>query len=203
MGVCLAALSALAMTTSRPTRRRSRRLLQPILLRRRPGNPPRHRLALRAGPRPTGLRPNRPTGLTPSNIPPGRRNIASTSTTTTSRLEPSSAACSAPRSARVGKGPGAAVGGALGVGAGATVGANAAVANCPPGYVIRAGAPAFVYAGPYYDPALVYAPAWYNPWVWVGGQWVYYPYRYWYWYHPAYWGPGWVARPWRYHYRRW
>ena len=65
------------------------------------------------------------------------------------------------------------------------------------------GAPAFIYTGPYYDPALVYAPAWYNPWVWSGGRWVYYPYRYWYWYHPAYWGPGWRGGSWRYHYRRW
>jgi hypothetical protein len=98
---------------------------------------------------------------------------------------------------------GALVGGALGAGTGAAIGAASSSNGCPPGYVVRAGAPAFVYAGPYHAPAIVYAPAWYRPWVWSGGHWVYYPYRYWYWFHRGYWRPGWVAHPWHYGYRRW
>jgi hypothetical protein len=76
------------------------------------------------------------------------------------------------------RGAGAVVGGALGAGAGATVGASASSANCPPGYVVRAGAPGFYFAGPAYG---VYGPAWYQPWVFEGGVWVYRPYRSWYW----------------------
>ena len=98
---------------------------------------------------------------------------------------------------------GALVGGALGAGTGAAIGATASSNSCPPGYVVRVGAPAFVYAGPYYAPAFAYGPAWYRPWVWSGGHWVYYPYRYWYWFHRGYWRPGWVGHPWRYRYRRW
>jgi hypothetical protein len=57
------------------------------------------------------------------------------------------------------------------------VGANSGTAgNCPPGYVLGPGAPAFV--GP-----VVYAPGWYNPWVWEGGRYVYIPYRTYYWRH--------------------
>ncbi len=105
--------------------------------------------------------------------------------------------------AAAGKGAGAAVGGVLGAGTGAVVGSTASPSACPPGYVVSPGAPAFAYTGPYYDPALVYAPDWYSPWVWIDGRWVYHPYRYWYWYHPVHWQPGWRAGPWHYHYRRW
>lgn len=100
-------------------------------------------------------------------------------------------------------GTGALIGGAVGAGAGAAVGASTPAYGCPPGYVVAAGAPPFVYSGPYWGPAVTWAPAWYQPWVWVNGHWVYYPYRYWYWWHRAYWRPGWYARPWHYHYYRW
>jgi len=92
-----------------------------------------------------------------------------------------------------GHGSGALAGGAVGAVTGAAVGSSAP-ASCPPGNVVRAGAPVFVYAGPAYDPGL--APAWYQPWVWVGGRWVYYPYRYAYWAGPAYPRGHWVGGPW-------
>lgn len=98
-------------------------------------------------------------------------------------------------------GAGAVVGGLLGAGTGAAIGANSNPGGgCPPGYVIRAGAPGFYWAGP---PVATWAPAWYHPWVFVGGHWIYHPYRYWYWQHRNYWHPGWHARPWRSHYERW
>lgn len=97
-------------------------------------------------------------------------------------------------------GRGALVGGAIGAGTGAVAGAAAPSGACPPGYVVAPGAPAFTYGGPAYT-SVVWAPAWYHPWVFVGGRWVYHPYRYWYWSHRAYWRPGWHARPWRYRYR--
>jgi hypothetical protein len=101
-------------------------------------------------------------------------------------------------------GAGAVVGGALGATAGAEIGANTGDgAACPPGYMVRAGAPIFAYGGPVYPPAVVYGPSWYQPWVWVDGHWVYRPYRYWYWRNDTYWRPGWRAGPWTYHYRRW
>ena len=84
--------------------------------------------------------------------------------------------------AALGHSPGAAaVGGVLGVATGAAIGASNA-GSCPPGYMIRAGAPPFAYAEPYY------APPWYQPWVWVDGAWYYYPYGMWYWrtYRPYY-----------------
>lgn len=92
---------------------------------------------------------------------------------------------------------GAAIGGAIGAGTGAVAGSSYGGGGCPPGFVVAAGAPAFVYAGPYY----AWAPAWYHPWVWAGGRWAYHPYRSWYWAHRAYWRPGWRARPGRW--RRW
>lgn len=95
-------------------------------------------------------------------------------------------------------GRGALVGGAIGAGTGAVAGSASAAGGCPPGYVIAAGAPAFAYGGPY----VAWAPAWYHPWVWVGGRWVYHPYRRWYWAHRNYWRPGWHGRPTRWH-RRW
>src|ERR1700761_269228 len=99
---------------------------------------------------------------------------------------------------------GAVVGGALGATAGAALGANTEHGpSCPPGYVIAAGAPAFVYAGPPVAPAVVYGPDWYQPWVFVDGRWVYRPYRYWYWDHSAYWRPDWRPAHWRYYGHRW
>jgi hypothetical protein len=83
---------------------------------------------------------------------------------------------------------GAVVGGALGATAGAAIGSSSTdTRGCPPGYYIRAGAPAFYYGGPYVAPAVVVGPGWYNPWFWSGGRWVYRPYRSWYWNHPGYW----------------
>lgn len=90
-----------------------------------------------------------------------------------------------------GRAAGAVAGGAVGVVTGAAIGSNAP-ASCPPGFIVRAGAPPFVYAGPYYDPGAV----WYQPWVWVDGRWVYEPYPYAYWVGPAYWRGPWFGRPW-------
>jgi hypothetical protein len=99
---------------------------------------------------------------------------------------------------------GAVVGGALGAMAGAAIGASSApAAACPPGYAVAAGAPAFAYVGPVYEPAVIYGPSWYQPWVWVDGRWVYRPYRYWYWDHRAYWRPDWRPGAWHYRYHRW
>ena len=99
---------------------------------------------------------------------------------------------------------GAIVGGALGATAGAAIGARSTTSpSCPPGYVVRADAPAFVYGPGPYPVDVIYGPAWYQPWVWVDGRWVYRPYRYWYWTHNAYWRPGWRPGPWDYHYRHW
>lgn len=96
---------------------------------------------------------------------------------------------------------GAIVGGAVGATAGASIGANSTNGGaCPPGYVVRGGAPAFYYSG---GPAYYAGPSWYNPWVFVGGRYVYHPYRYWYWNHRAYWKPGWRAKPFKYRHRRW
>jgi len=67
--------------------------------------------------------------------------------------------------------------------------------------VVRSGAPAFVYEGP--AAPVFWAPPGYNPWVFVGGAWVYHPYRYWYFSHAAYWRPGWRPGGFVYHYRRW
>lgn len=99
-------------------------------------------------------------------------------------------------------GRGALVGGAIGAGTGAVAGAATPGGPCPPGYVVAGGAPAFAYGGPYYGPAVTWAPAWYRPWVWVGGRWVYHPYRYWYWNHPGAWRAGWHGRPWHSRWRR-
>lgn len=97
------------------------------------------------------------------------------------------------------RGEGAVVGGVLGAGAGAAIGSSSSdTRGCPPGYVIRSGAPAFYYGGPGYG-AAYYGPSWYNPWIWSGGQWVYHPYREWYYRHPAYWRRGGYRRHY-YHY---
>jgi hypothetical protein len=86
--------------------------------------------------------------------------------------------------ALTGRGVGALAGGAVGAVTGAAVGSTAPT-SCPPGYVVRAGAPY-----PYY-PAVVYGPGW----VWAGDHWVYPPYAPPYW-GPVYWRGGWVGRPW-------
>lgn len=83
------------------------------------------------------------------------------------------------------RGAGAVVGGALGAVAGGAL-ANNAGPGCPPGFVLRPGAPAFYYAPP--SGVYVYdAPGWYNPWLWYDGRWIYRPYpyhRYWYEHYP-------------------
>lgn len=82
----------------------------------------------------------------------------------------------------------------VGMAAGAAIGAvgGAAVASssggqtspgCPPGYVVRNGAPAYAYAQADYYYA---APAWYRPWVYVDNYWVYRPYPYHGWYYRTY-----------------
>ena len=77
----------------------------------------------------------------------------------------------------------AAFGAVVGAGTGAAIAGsenNATSPGCPPGYVVRAGAPAYPYSYPGYYYA---APGWYQPWVFIGGDWVYrpYPYHDWYW----------------------
>jgi hypothetical protein len=84
-------------------------------------------------------------------------------------------------SARSPAGRWAVAGGALGALAGASVGASTTSPGCPPGFVVRPGAPAFVNSG--FGPGWVYtAPPDYRPWVLVNGRWAYRPYpyhRYW------------------------
>lgn len=91
------------------------------------------------------------------------------------------------------------VGGAVGAGTGALIGSShQAPGGCPPGYVLRGGAPSFAYGAP--AGAVFWAPRWYNPWIWYGGHWVYRPYRDWYFTHGGpYWAPGWRPGPYRYH----
>ncbi|HLK23929.1 MAG TPA: hypothetical protein VKT30_04655 [Caulobacteraceae bacterium] len=86
---------------------------------------------------------------------------------------------------RYDRGAGIVAGGALGALAGGAIG-NAQASennpNCPPGYVLREGAPAF-YPGPVYGEVVYEAPGWYDPWEWYGGHWIYRPYpyhRFWY-----------------------
>lgn len=89
---------------------------------------------------------------------------------------------------RYDRGAGAVVGGGLGAIAGGAI-ANSQGPGCPPGFVVRPGAPAFVYGPPPGASVVVYdAPAWYNPWIWYNGAWIYRPYPY-----HRYWGE---------HYRR-
>lgn len=82
----------------------------------------------------------------------------------------------------------------VGMAAGAAIGAvgGAAVASstggetspgCPPGYVMRGGAPVYAYAQSDYYYA---APSWYRPWVYVDNYWVYRPYPYHGWYYRTY-----------------
>ena len=87
---------------------------------------------------------------------------------------------------RYDRGGRAVAGGALGAVAGAAIGGSPANnPNCPPGYVLRAGAPPFY--PPVYGEVIYAAPGWYDPWLWYGGHWIYRPYpyhRYWYRAHP-------------------
>ena len=71
-----------------------------------------------------------------------------------------------------------AAGGAVLGGAAAASSSGATSPGCPPGYVLRAGAPAFYYGADY----AYAAPAGYNPWLFSGGRWVYRPYPYHRWY---------------------
>jgi hypothetical protein len=94
------------------------------------------------------------------------------------------------------RGAGAVVGGALGAVAGGAI-ANNQGPGCPPGFVVRSGAPAFYYGPPPEGVAYVYdAPTWYNPWIWYGGAWIYRPYPY-----HRYWGEH-YGRNYRRDYRR-
>ena len=94
-------------------------------------------------------------------------------------------------------GTGAVVGGIAGAFGGAAVGAsqaNATSPGCPPGYVVRSGAPAYYYDGPDYVYA---APTWYRPWVYYDNRWSYRPYPYHAYYYRT-WGygrPGYYGRP--------
>jgi hypothetical protein len=99
-------------------------------------------------------------------------------------------------------GSGAAVGAAIGGTSGAAIaagsGGNATSPGCPPGYVVRDGAPAFyynAYAGPYFYAA----PDWYRPWYWYGGHWLYRPYPYRAWYYRHYGGGRYGGYPGHYH----
>jgi hypothetical protein len=102
------------------------------------------------------------------------------------------------------RGAGAVAGGALGAMTGAAVGSSTSAPSnaCPPGFVVRSGAPAFRF-GVGYTAGAVVGPSWYNPWFWTGDRWVYRPYRYWYWNNQAYWRPGTRHGRWNYRYRRW
>jgi len=75
----------------------------------------------------------------------------------------------------VGTFAGAAIGAAGGAAIAGSSDSNATSPGCPPGYVVRGGAPVYAYGAPGYYYA---APAWYRPWVFIGGAWVYRPYPY-------------------------
>jgi len=93
------------------------------------------------------------------------------------------------------RGAGALMGGIAGAAGGAAVGSaqdDATSPGCPPGYVVRSGAPAFYYDG--WNSDYYYAaPAWYHPWVFAEGRWTYrpYPYHSWYYRHYGWSRPGW------------
>ena len=76
-------------------------------------------------------------------------------------------------------GAGTVTGAVLGAGAGAVIasnsGGNETSPGCPPGYVVRRGAPDYAYSQPDYYYA---APGWYRPWVFIDGYWSYRPYPY-------------------------
>jgi len=75
------------------------------------------------------------------------------------------------------RGAGAVVGGLAGALAGSAIGASATSPGCPPGYVVRYGAPPF--APPVFVGGYAYtAPPGYRPWIWDGRHWGYRPYPY-------------------------
>ncbi|HWF78408.1 MAG TPA: hypothetical protein VN694_14680 [Caulobacteraceae bacterium] len=85
-------------------------------------------------------------------------------------------------------GAGTAIGAAIGGTAGAAIASGqqgATSPGCPPGYVLRGGAPGFYYSG-YAGPYMYAAPSWYQPWIWYGGEWLYRPYPYHTWYYGHY-----------------
>ena len=84
---------------------------------------------------------------------------------------------------------GAVIGGTSGAAIAADSGGNETSPGCPPGYVVRGGAPDFYYAG-YGGPYVYAAPGWYRPWIWYGGQWTYRPYPYHVWYYRHYYRGG-------------
>jgi hypothetical protein len=82
---------------------------------------------------------------------------------------------------------GALAGAAIGAFGGAAIAAGSdsgeTSPGCPPGYVVRSGAPEWGYAGSYYYAA----PEWYRPWVMWDGRWTYRPYPYHVWYYSHEW----------------
>lgn len=93
------------------------------------------------------------------------------------------------------RGTGALVGGIAGAAGGAAIGSASegqTSPGCPPGFVVRSGAPAFYYEG-YGNPYYYAAPDWYRPWVFVGDRWTFrpYPYHAWYYHRYFYGRPGW------------
>lgn len=94
-------------------------------------------------------------------------------------------------------GAGTAIGAAIGGTTGAAIASSqggATSPGCPPGYVVRGGAPGFYYGADY----AYGAPGWYNPWIWYGGAWLYRPYPYHAWYARHY-GYGYRHGPYRRH----
>lgn len=77
---------------------------------------------------------------------------------------------------------GAAVGAVGGAAIASSAGGNETSPGCPPGYVVRGGAPAYSYDADY----AYAAPGWYRPWVFVGNNWTYRPYPYHRWYYRTY-----------------
>ena len=73
---------------------------------------------------------------------------------------------------------GAFLGGALGAMAGSAIGASGSSPGCPPGYVVRDGAPPFEPGFVFYGGYGYAAPPGYRPWIWSGGRWAYRPYPY-------------------------
>ena len=100
------------------------------------------------------------------------------------------------------RGAGALMGGIAGAAVGGAAGSaadNATSPGCPPGYVMRREAPAFVYDG--YGSNYYYAaPGWYRPWIFVDGRWNYRPYPYHSFYYRRYgWGHGYYRGGYRRH----
>lgn len=74
-------------------------------------------------------------------------------------------------------GDGALIGGFVGGVSGAAIASSpnrTTSPGCPPGYVMRRGAPGLEYDNDYQYAA----PGWYLPWYFLGGRWLYRPYPY-------------------------